>query len=354
MLNIAMTNINTNPIHFRGYKGNIQVVDNGVKKTCDNYTEFFRNYPTLDFTTNYIVQNFPQGTEISEFGCSTGQTMRSRLILLDEHNKDQKYKATGYDFPPIIEKIKIGLYKLEKYNKNEQILFPTKTLYDFQKSVYDSHVPMIKQKFFEYFSEYNPSEKPKIKIALTHTTAQKLKEEKLLEEQRLAEYKNLHKSNYELFVTPNEQKFNGIADFQVGNIRDIDQIIQQGKSGVVCFQNALYHIMDSRTLDGYEHVKVDEAKDIFKKVNKVLPENGLFVIGSLFFDHLYNCDEEEKTHLIYQDNKQIRVFDSSPVHKALREAGFEPAFFEKTEGMPIRKYNAIHLPSVWKKVSHLK
>jgi hypothetical protein len=275
MLNIAPTNINTNPVHFRGYQGNIQVVDNGVKKTCDNYTEFFRNYPTLDFTTNYIIQNFPNGTEISEFGCSTGQTMRSRLILLDEHNKDKKYKATGYDFPPIIEKIKIGLYKLEQYNKNEQILFPEKTLYDFQKTINDSHVTMIKQKFFEYFSQYNRFAQHKTKIAFTPAAVKKLKKEKLLEEKRLAEYKNLHKSNYELFVIPNEQKFNGIADFKVGNIRDIDQIVPQGKSGIVCFQNALYHIMNSRTLEGYEHAKVNEAKDIFKKVNKVLPENGL-------------------------------------------------------------------------------
>jgi hypothetical protein len=79
-----------------------------------------------------------------------------------------------------------------------------------------------------------------------------------------------------------------------------------------------------------------------------------FYNSNLSFDHLYDCNEEEKTHLIYQNNKQIRVFDSSPVHKALRESGFEPVFFEQTDGLPIIKYNAVHLPSVWKKVSHLK
>lgn len=80
-----------------------------------------------------------------------------------------------------------------------------------------------------------------------------------------------------------------------------------------------------------------------------MPDEGIFVIGSLPRDHLYSDAETDICNLTYQDGKRITVFESSPVHSMLRKAGFEPVFYEKHE-KPLYSFKDIYFPSVWRKI----
>jgi len=345
----------SSPIYFRGYQGSSKIQENGVEKEYNHYTEFMRNFPTMEFAKDYAVKNFPYGTNITEFGPSQGQNLYSYLILLDQHNKDKKYKATGYDISPkVIELAKAGLYKLNRYNKNEQILFATPTPFYVKKTMDEDKSKPIREKFFEYFQEVKFDEKSTSYASLKNLATISKDSVNKLEYKRMKAYLEMHKDKNEFYVAPRPEKVKDILDLKFGDIRNIDKILEPEKSGVVIFQNALYHIMDSMTLDGYNHVDIKPVQEIFEKINKVLPKNGIFVMGNLIHDHLYDSSYEPKTRLAHQNNEIIRVFDSSKVHEALKKSGFEPIFYEKASTYPFVDFKDVYLPSEWKKVSHLK
>lgn len=154
-------------------------------------------------------------------------------------------------------------------------------------------------------------------------------------------------------VKPNK-KAKELVTFKNGDINNIDKLLIPNENGAVIFQNALYHILSGHDLD-YEIEdllkNVHKTRQLFKKINHVLPQNGIFVLGTLASDHIYCSYYEDKTRLAYQDGKQIRVYDSSPVHQSLRECGFKPVFYDATpETTAYSLYRRIKVPSVWKKV----
>lgn len=293
-MNIAPVNLNK--INFTAYSGKSVVTSdkNPYVGDCRNhYTSFMRNFPTLEFTRDYIVDTFPNGTHIAEFGCSQGQKPYSLLIMLDKYNSDKKYTITGYDNKAIIDSAKKGIYKIDGYNSYE------KTLFDGPNE--------LRQNFNKYFD-------------------------------------TIEGDSYFQSVTPNTEKTKGLIKFKEGDIRDIDKILKSKKSGVVIFQNALYHVLDNDSRDR------KNTRTLIQKVYNVLPQKGIFVIGSLPSDHLYSEYNEKDTFLKYQDNERIRVYEGSMVHDYLREAGFKPVFYEKMpNGKHFDKYNNVYLPSVWQK-----
>lgn len=330
MLSVSLKH--SNPIYFRGnliQSSNISD-EKGIEKEYIHESDFMRNFETLEYTRDYIIENFPQGTHIAEFGCSEGQKPYSLMVLLDDYNKDKKYKITGYDISQnVVDSAKEGVYLLSQNVGNEGILFenfkPDKKLRDYKeidRLFTKENAESLRNKFFEYFEEF---------------------------------YTNKYNQMSEKTVRIKPEKVQGLVDFKVGDINNINNILEPKKTGVVIFQNAIYHILGSRNYDTYEHISVEPAKKIFEKINKILPENGLFILGRLSKDHLYEPEFENQTRLLYQNNQRIRVCDSLKLHQALRDSGFEPVFYEKVPGFhPYRAFNDVHLPSVWKKVSHLK
>lgn len=360
MLNISPAYFHkTTPVNFKCHRGYTDVHVDGKDISVNNYTTFFRDYETLDFTKNYLLKNFPNGTKIAEFGASTGQKPYSLMIALDKNNKDRKYKMTAFDFPEVLEQIKeTPLYGLNAYTKEEQLLFD-----DYKKSVLfgpryveDERANELKETFFNYFDNYEPKQ---------IITVQKYKIlKKLIEENPYSNDDSIKQAKLDIAyadlipsctktVKPNK-KAKELVTFKNGDINNIDKLLIPNENGAVIFQNALYHILSGHDLD-YEIEdllkNVHKTRQLFKKINHVLPQNGIFVLGTLASDHIYCSDYEDKTRLAYQDGKQIRVYDSSPVHQSLRECGFEPVFYDATpETTAYSLYRRIKVPSVWKKV----
>lgn len=303
-------------VNFKAFMGTSTIEG----KRYRHETRFLRNYPTLDFVKRYLSEVFSQGTHIAEFGCSQGQKPYSLAALLADENRDKRYTITGYDMAPeVIQHAKKGEFELSR-DCNEQIFLDdnrnAKHLTRFSiTGVSAQETTDIRRKFYEYFSKSNAD-----------GTTLRVKPEKVA----------------------------GIVDFSLGDIREIDEIYsspQKRKPGVVIFQNALYHLLENKAKPskyGYTP-ELESVKKLFGKIHGLLPENGLFVMGTLSSEHMFNEYEPEtnsESRLLYQGSYRMRVFDSSPVHEALREVGFEPAFYEIATNDMIG-----YLPSVWKKVA---
>lgn len=294
--------ITKSPIIFRGYTERSYIEDKNNPFICEvknHTTGFWRNLPTLEFTQDYIKENFPQGTQISEFGCSQGQKGYNLMIGLDDFNKDKKYMYHGYDFKKPISDARNGNYKLDYTVEPEKIIFEN---------------PSLKSKFFEFFDKSdNPGD------------------------------------SYKMYVKPNRTRIGDIVQLKEGNILDINKIVKPQKSGVVIFQNALYHILSDVMHPMNENKET--AKKIFQDIHDILPKNGVFVFGNLPADHMYNEMHERYYSLIYQNGERIRVCKPTIIEKYLLQTGFEPIFYERVpSGTPFLKYNDMHLPSVWKKI----
>ena len=330
-----MIKLNTNRIFynnfspaFKHHTGFTPIwTDDDERIITNNKTSFMRNYPTLEFTKDYIVKNFPNGTNIAEFGCSTGQKPFSLLIMLDDYNKDEKYKIHGYDFPEIIGQMKTNLYSVEPHFTGEDLLFENSKSLDFPVP---KQAEYLRKKFFSFFPV----------CCIDELTGK--------EEQR--EYRRL-KSPYNIVVRLNKDKIKDVIDFKPGNINNIDKILEKDENGVIIFQNALYHILNIREFGEIPTtIRLEKVFELFKKINKMLPENGIFVLGNLPADHMYTDESKTQTRLAYQNNERIKVFDSSKVHNMLYACGFEPVYYEKVpSSTPYCLYNDVYLPSVWKK-----
>jgi len=158
------------------------------------------------------------------------------------------------------------------------------------------------------------------------------------------------------YFIPKQGLFEDVINFKVADITSIDRELATQKSGVVVFKNSLYHLLGSRTSrDNYKNIDIKPAEELFKKINSVLQDKGLFLIGNLHHDHLSEKIESSKDlQQIYQDGKKISCFDNSPIHQALRRSGFAPVFYdcEKTGGKSFADLSC-YLPSVWKKIRNI-
>lgn len=309
-------------VNFKGFEGASTV--NG--RFCVHETRFLRNYPTLDFVKKYLTRVFPYGTHIAEFGCSQGQKPYSLMALLADENRDKRYTITGYDLAPkVVAKARKGEFDVHQQD-SEKIFWDDGTKYFEYQDMTKEQISDARRKFDEYFSK---DDDPYDGGIIT------------------------------LKVKP--EKVKGVVDFKVGDVQEIDKIYsspKKKKPGVVIFQNALYHLLGNwRDSGKYGYTpELESVKKLFEKIHGLLPENGLFVMGNLPSDNMFNRynPESNKTRLTYQDGQRIEVFDSSPVHETLRQVGFEPVFYECYKDKDDEKlcYEEVgNFPSVWKKVS---
>lgn len=194
-------------------------------------TSFFRNEELLEFTVKYLNKFFPQGTHIANYGCSDGSETRSIVMLLNEHNKNNKYTITGYEISESkVEEAKKGSYQFENDVNPANLVF-VEEKYDRQNK-YIKYRQLF-QKFFQ-------------------------RRKKIEGELYLYEAK--------------KDLFENIIDFEQGNINEIsDKKLKEKNTGAVIFKNAWYHISNK--------------EKILKDIYHILPDYGLLIVGCHGEDH---------------------------------------------------------------------
>lgn len=312
-------------VSFKAYDGKSQnVPSKNPYKECDHYTSFFRNWETLEFIKNYVLQEYPKGTHIAGPGAANGNEAYSAMMFLHENNKDKRYTYTGYDVAPeIVELAKSGPFVL----KHDLIL-------DHFTWEEDAKLKKLFDTCFEKINLASPDK-------LSQILGQSLHEA-------------FNPSQHSIYM-PKKEFVEGVVDFKPGDVHDISQLVKpDGKTGVVIFKNAWYMVMGIRELKDCKKVIASgglaPVEKIIEDVHKILPQNGIFVVGNLEADHLYDGTNGSE-HLIYQNGKRIKVCDNTPFHDLLRKHGFIPIFYEHIKGrgeFPDRI--GVHLPSVWRKI----
>lgn len=349
-INYNLNNYNSRMPSFKGYNDETRdVTSKNQQNWCLHETAFFRDIDTMEFAQKYITQNFPQGTNIADFGCSDGEEAYTLLMLLNKKNKDKKYKVSGYDVSPkAIELAKTGPFKIN-YTFIEGFVISDVKCKDYNKK-------SLRELFFSCFEKI-PEKFFDINIGPIVET-KKLIEQEIQKERnpiRLLNLKRLrtifgHECDYtprNTFV-PKSEFANDIFEPKLGDISDISKIVKpNGETGVVMFKNAWYHVLG--TYETFDNANIKGAEKIIQSAHNALPEKGLLVVGNLWKDHLYS---DQKAHLLFQNNKLIQVVDNTPFHDLLRKNGFVPVFYERIKDILLGELDKskIHLPSVWRKI----
>lgn len=346
-----LSNRNNYDLSFKGYNDQTYGVSSHNKQDwCLHETAFFRDIDTMEFTKDYIIKNFPNGTNIADFGCSNGEEAYTLLMLLNKSNRDKKYKITGYDVSPkVVEIAQNGVFAV-KYRQTEGFLLSKYEYKDYDKKY-------LKKLFFECFEKvpekfisFSPSKDVIDKLE------QKIKNEN--DVKKLLELKCYHEifrrvGHYNQFeegctFRPKPEFAIDAFSAKQGDINALSNIIESdGKTGVIIFKNAWFHVLN--TFNSFDDINIDGAAKIIQSAQKVLPKKGIFVVGTLWKDHLYSS---QQSHVIVQNKKEIEVVDNTIFHNLFRENGFEPVFFEDMKDVVYGKFNSskIHLPSVWRKI----
>lgn len=361
---MRVASINNNPILFKGYYGvTTKVHSCNRADECVHESHVMRDIESLDFASNYIKKEMPEGTHIAVYGCSGGEDVYSEAALLDDVNKSKKYKLTGYDIAPnVIEDAKTGLFSVSRDDDYERFLLDD----SMELSPAQIRAKEAFKRCFEpipdswiNFNIKDSSYTKKIKEVIKPEQNIDLITKRLEYLHRPFDLKVSRLSKDGIKYIPKNGRFNGIIDFKVADIMNIDKELAQKKTGVVIFKNSLYHLLNSRGENvDYDHINIKPAEELFKKIHSILPEKGLFGLGTLEHDHFRdNYLEDLYLSNVQQEGKQIKAFVTSRIHFALKEAGFEPIFYE-TEKLSVSENaygkfinSKYYLPSVWKKVS---
>lgn len=335
--------------NFCGFNG---YTSDSVSKNKQQYsiheTAFFRDLDTMQFAAHYITKNFSNGTNIADFACSNGEEAYTLLMLLNQNNKDKKYKITGFDISPtVLEKAQTGPFRVEpKYQNTEGFILSNPEFCDEYerplRQVFHECFSRVPEQYFTYRFQNGSVQSIEDKIS------QERDLNKLLELKCFREIvADSGFSFYNAFI-PKKDFVENSFDVKQGDISDISDLIKaDGKTGVVFFKNAWYHILGSKLTYDTSRLNMDGADRIIKSVHRILPENGIFVVGSLINDHLFH---NQKGNLKIQNGIEIEAYESSPFHDLLRQNGFKPIFYEKIKNIADKTYQTkVHLPSVWKK-----
>jgi len=135
--------IRTSPVFFKGYGGSTKNINSSNKTNeCIHESHFMRNAESLEFVSNYVKKEFPNGTHIADFGCSNGEEAYSLGMLLHDSNKNKKYTITGFDLiPGVVKDAKAALFNIGRGSDNYESFLVSNFL------VTTPHQEKIKKKF---------------------------------------------------------------------------------------------------------------------------------------------------------------------------------------------------------------
>jgi SAM-dependent methyltransferase len=292
----------------------------GIEKKYNHHTFFFRDFETIEFLKQYLNVYFPNGTHIANFGCSNGEETRTIAMIID----NPEYKITGFDIvKEAVDLANEGEYLIHRicggpFTSDEHLI--DKKIYsdEIRKDKNKTLIENYWKKFDYYFNN------------LGNTTK--------------FDYR-LHCPTPAISYKANDVKFNKIiTGFQVGDICNFnpDELKRQN-TGVIVFKNAWYHLHSllENTIDSdIERIDLKKIEMVVRNIHETLPKNGLLVCGSLNHDHLVNY----KYTLV---TSKKNIFNDTPFHKILKDAGFKPVFYDTSE---LEYGFTLTVPSVWKKV----
>lgn len=259
-------------------------------------TNVFRDFPTLDFAANYITKTFPNGTNILDYACSTGDEALSLAVLLERANRQKLFKIIGLDVDPLaIEVAKKGLHSIS---------------YKDPDTLIDSHSPKLADLFKRLMKYLKPTDE----ILPPGLSSASFEEDMFLR---------------------NHKKLDGILEFRApeeGDVLRATSFEPEKPVGAVFFRNALYQLTGNncKNLD-HDASFVSKVADA---IHSRLDKNGIFVIGNHEKDHLY---------LSKRNNQEVLTRKTNEILSAHK--GFRPIQISK-----IRKYDTF-TPTVWKKVT---
>ncbi|MDD3236604.1 MAG: hypothetical protein PHV37_00725 [Candidatus Gastranaerophilales bacterium] len=346
-------NINkSRSLTFKGYTDTSTVSDRGhnYDSFCIHETYFFRNIETMNFVSDFIKKNYPNGTNIAEFASSTGEEAYTLAMLLKDKNKDKKYKIFGYDISPkVVKNMDSHLYEITS-NDMESFL------------VSDSRMKSPEEKSFRDIFHDSFEKIPKnwqlenASPAFVSKLLKKLSKTDSEDEQRAIKYHLSYLNvppqyKWNDYYVPKKDEFKDVISFEEKDISDVGTSFHLPKNtNILFFKNAFYHLM--KDYSGYDDLKdMSQVCNVCKNINKELPKGGLMVIGALQRDHRYN---NQAPRFIIQEGKKIPVFDESNFHQTLKDNGFKPVFYEQIrDSMGNTIKNGVYLPSVWQKTDNI-
>lgn len=378
---------NSPSVSFKSYNRYTErIIGNNKSDYCISQSHLMRNFDTASFAADYTVKTFPNGTNIAIEGCSQLGAY-TYGILFHPSNQNKQYKITGCDIvPEVIEDAKLGVLNLgistkeveSKKEKGKKIWIYSRDphesfLFDYYKSLTPEQ--KIAKASFEQCIEHTPAdwkhfnvEHPNYKRHIAKRLAQPGDDIELMTKRLEYMHKEGRRSmSAGIDFIPKDGVFDDVLSFNVDDILNIDKQFRPNSVGMVSCENMLYHILGSR-LEGekdangksnlgelYNLIDTTPAKTLFEKINLVLQENGLIVLGTLGEDHLVSPDSVEHRCVEATRKGEKLYICESPIHNLLFKLGFEPIHygFESMFKTDYNKLLGVYLPSVWKKIRHI-
>lgn len=349
-MNLKVSNVINNIPSFKGYNSATYDAPSKNQQTwCIHETAFFRDIDTMEFAKDYITKKFPNGTHIADFACSNGEEAYTLLMLLSEQNGDKKYKVTGYDISKrVLELAESGPFKIN-YTFTEgfvtqDVLYENYPKKHYRKLFFDSF-KKVPKKFLQIWPSSRVEEFLTARIKSENNASKRLK---LMCLRQIIKHHDDYTPDNAFIL---KKKFiNGVFDAKLGDIADIEQLVKSdGKTGIVMFKNAWFHIMDSWSRSDINRLNIKGVGDTIVHISRVLPKDGILVVGTLETDHLFNKEKTPIKTIKFNDT-EIKTCENTVFHKLLLDSGFVPIFYERVRDiLGDFDKSKIFLPSVWKK-----
>lgn len=312
-----------------------------LKNDKNNYsdTSFYRDPRTLMDTTEHLQKEFPQGCDILDFAGSNGEEAISLYTFLNKDSQN-KYKIYSYDTSKkAIDLAKKGVYTIFRPMSFDQFLMS-----DFELNTLSVETQQYTKDIIKKFSKVmEMTTKPK------HT----------INDPDFEDYIKTHSGHkFEYYKIKDEFKKN--FDFEVGDIKDIENLAQGKKVGAVLFRNAMYIETDNFGANqfdfnaNYEINKKGVIEKLVSKVHKILEPNGVFVLGNIEKDHIYIADNSAKEdEKFFLNEFFIEIFKESPLWQALsKDNRFEIIGYSTVAQACIMDKIDI-VPTIWRKTPNL-
>lgn len=350
-MNLKVSNVINNIPSFKGYNWATYDAPSKNQQTwCIHETAFFRDIDTMEFAKDYITKKFPKGTHIADFAWSNGEEAYTLLMLLSEQNRDKKYKVTGYDISKrVLELAESGPFKINYIFTEgfitQDYLYKDYPRKDFRKLFFDCF-KRVPSKFLSYTPKTGDEE------YLNYRISKETNPKKRLELMRFREIIKHHEdfAPNNAFI-PKKNFISDVFEAKVGDIADIEQLVKSdGKTGIVMFKNAWFHIMDSWSRSDINRLNIKGVRDTIAHISRVLPKEGILVVGTLETDHLFDKEKTPVKTIKFNDS-EIKTCENTVFHKLLLDNGFVPIFYERVRDiLGDFDKSKIFLPSVWKKI----
>ncbi len=289
-------------------------------------TSFYNDLATLKKSVQIIENSFPNGADILIYAGSNGEEAISVLSLL---KNPEKYKIWSIDiFKEAIDYAKRGIYSVNRFHK-DGFLVREKDLTEDEKQA--------KSCFEKCVDEI---EEPNFKL------------------NNLTDIPYLLRLDCAGFIINKFFKLKSFVTdritFAEGDIRDLKTFKTDKPIGGIFFRNALYHLTnnDLRGVLGdgnkqdMEINRFQVLKDLTDSIGEKLPQNGIFVMGNHFQEHIYLADKYTPSDKRVPIGNNSLMLEPPHILALMQNGKFKPCYTQKIKS-PDGK--SLTVPLIWQK-----